>query len=72
MEIAQAFQGKKICDLDQMTLIAKLAIIVVFVGCPSPTKDQMAQLEQLVRKHYGIYTIDEFKLAFEMNITHKP
>lgn len=41
------------------------------VGCPANSKEQLAQLEVMVRKHYGIYTIDEFILAFEMNSTHK-
>lgn len=41
------------------------------VGCPPITREQMGVLEPMIRKHYGIYTIDEFILAFEMNSTHK-
>jgi transcription elongation factor Elf1 len=69
--IVQAFEGKKIKDVDQMTLIAKLAKVMNMVGCPAPTKEQVVFLEDKIRKHYGIYTIDEFILAFEMNSTHK-
>lgn len=54
-----------------MTLIAKLAKVMNMVGCPAPTKEQVVFLEDKIRKHYGIYTIDEFILAFEMNSTHK-
>ena len=41
------------------------------VGCPPVTKDQLATLENQIRRAYGKYTIDEFTLAFELNSTHK-
>lgn len=70
-EIMKAFQGKRIRDIDQMLLIAKIVKIMQMVGCPTNTPAEMDLLEKMVRKHYGIYTIDEFILAFEMNSTHK-
>ena len=54
-----------------MTLVAKLIKIMNMVGCPPVSKEQMGELEVMIRKHYGIYTIDELILAFEMNSTHK-
>ena len=69
--IVKAFEGKRIRDTDQMTLIAKVIKVMNMAGCPPVSKEQMGELEVMVRKHYGIYTIDEFILAFEMNSTHK-
>lgn len=69
--IVKAFEGKRIRDVDQMTLVAKLIKVMNMIGCPPVSKEQMGELENMVRKHYGIYTIDEFILAFEMNSTHK-
>lgn len=71
LAIVKAFEAKRIRDTDQMTLIAKIIKVMNMVGCPPVSKEQMGQLEIMVRKHYGIYTIDEFILAFEMNSTHK-
>lgn len=67
----QAFQGVRIRDINSMLLIAKLISIMQMVGCPPVTKDQLATLENQIRRTYGKYTIDEFCLAFELNSTHK-
>ena len=70
-EMVKAFQGRRIKDVDQMLLVAKIVGIMRMIGCPTNTPGEMDMLEKMIRKHYGIYTIEEFCLAFEMNSTHR-
>lgn len=69
--MVKAFQGKRIRDVDQMLLLAKIVGIMRMIGCPTNTPGEMDMIEKMIRKHYSIYTIEEFCLAFEMNSTHK-